>query len=195
MFLQKGAGGLNVSSVQMAQGNGGQQGGTLSMQGQVVSAGSLQNSIQQQHAVQPPSQQQTLLREQNTALSQVRQAKRFSFCLSLTRWINSLAVFVIDFSIQHAYVKDSGFVYFSLRGRHTRCSLNRIHCLHLSTTRWWSLSKVLLTWFKLPQAWRRILDPTLLLWQHLHRTVRLRLGVNLHLNLFVIFLHNENVIK
>lgn len=85
MFLQKGAGGLNVSSVQMAQGNGGQQGGTLSMQGQVVSAGSLQNSIQQQHAVQPPSQQQTLLREQNAALSQVRQAKRFSFCLSLTR--------------------------------------------------------------------------------------------------------------
>uniref|UniRef100_A0A3P8Q1D2 Circadian locomoter output cycles protein kaput n=1 Tax=Astatotilapia calliptera TaxID=8154 RepID=A0A3P8Q1D2_ASTCA len=70
MFLQKGPGGLNVSSVQMAQGNGGQQGGTLSMQGQVVSAGSLQNSIQQQHAVQPPSQQQTLLREQNTALSQ-----------------------------------------------------------------------------------------------------------------------------
>uniref|UniRef100_A0A669CH05 Circadian locomoter output cycles protein kaput n=1 Tax=Oreochromis niloticus TaxID=8128 RepID=A0A669CH05_ORENI len=77
MFLQKGAGGLNVSSAQMAQGNGGQQGGTLSMQGQVVSAGSLQNSIQQQHAVQPPSQQQTLLREQSTALSQVRQAKRF----------------------------------------------------------------------------------------------------------------------
>uniref|UniRef100_A0AAX7VR61 Circadian locomoter output cycles protein kaput n=1 Tax=Astatotilapia calliptera TaxID=8154 RepID=A0AAX7VR61_ASTCA len=93
--LQKGPGGLNVSSVQMAQGNGGQQGGTLSMQGQVVSAGSLQNSIQQQHAVQPPSQQQTLLREQNTALSQVRQAKR-------------LAVFVIDFSIQHARVIDSG---------------------------------------------------------------------------------------
>uniref|UniRef100_A0A669BTT0 Circadian locomoter output cycles protein kaput n=1 Tax=Oreochromis niloticus TaxID=8128 RepID=A0A669BTT0_ORENI len=85
MFLQKGAGGLNVSSAQMAQGNGGQQGGTLSMQGQVVSAGSLQNSIQQQHAVQPPSQQQTLLREQSTALSQVRQAKRFPFCLSLTR--------------------------------------------------------------------------------------------------------------
>lgn len=174
MFLQKGPGGLNVSSVQMAQGNGGQQGGTLSMQGQVVSAGSLQNSIQQQHAVQPPSQQQTLLREQNTALSQVRQAKRFSFCLSLTRWIHSLAVFVIDFSIQHARVIDSSSVYFSLRGRRTQCSLNRIHCLHLSTTRWWSLSKVLLTWFSLPQAWRRILDPTLLLWQHLHRTVRLR---------------------
>uniref|UniRef100_A0A3Q0T5F8 Clock circadian regulator a n=1 Tax=Amphilophus citrinellus TaxID=61819 RepID=A0A3Q0T5F8_AMPCI len=70
MFVQKGAGGLNVSSVQMAQGNAGQQGGTLSMQGQVVSAGSLQNSLQQQHAVQPQSQQQTLLQEQSTALSQ-----------------------------------------------------------------------------------------------------------------------------
>uniref|UniRef100_A0A8C4GS79 Circadian locomoter output cycles protein kaput n=1 Tax=Dicentrarchus labrax TaxID=13489 RepID=A0A8C4GS79_DICLA len=67
MFLQKGAGGLNLSSVQMAQGNAVQQGGTLSMQGQVVSAGPLQNSIQQQHAVQPQSQQQTLLREQSTA--------------------------------------------------------------------------------------------------------------------------------
>uniref|UniRef100_A0A8C4GRJ6 Circadian locomoter output cycles protein kaput n=1 Tax=Dicentrarchus labrax TaxID=13489 RepID=A0A8C4GRJ6_DICLA len=75
MFLQKGAGGLNLSSVQMAQGNAVQQGGTLSMQGQVVSAGPLQNSIQQQHAVQPQSQQQTLLREQSTALSQVRQTK------------------------------------------------------------------------------------------------------------------------
>ncbi|TMS20660.1 Circadian locomoter output cycles protein kaput [Larimichthys crocea] len=70
MFLQKGAAGLNLSSVQMAQGNAVQQGGTLSMQGQVVSAGPLQNSIQQQHAVQPQSQQQTLLREQSTALSQ-----------------------------------------------------------------------------------------------------------------------------
>lgn len=75
MFLQKGAGGLNLNSVQMAQGNAVQQGGTLSMQGQVVSAGPLQNSIQQQHAVQPQPQQQTLLREQSTALSQVRQAK------------------------------------------------------------------------------------------------------------------------
>uniref|UniRef100_A0A3B4VL88 Circadian locomoter output cycles protein kaput n=1 Tax=Seriola dumerili TaxID=41447 RepID=A0A3B4VL88_SERDU len=70
MFLQKGAGGLNLSSVQMAQGNAMQQGGTLSMQGQVVSAGPLQNNIQQQHAVQPQPQQQTLLREQSTALSQ-----------------------------------------------------------------------------------------------------------------------------
>uniref|UniRef100_A0AAQ6A643 Circadian locomoter output cycles protein kaput n=1 Tax=Amphiprion ocellaris TaxID=80972 RepID=A0AAQ6A643_AMPOC len=57
MFLQKGAGGLNISSVQMAQGTTVQQGGTLTMQGQVVSAGPLQNSIQQQHTVQPQSQQ------------------------------------------------------------------------------------------------------------------------------------------
>ncbi|XP_022058714.2 circadian locomoter output cycles protein kaput isoform X1 [Acanthochromis polyacanthus] len=70
MFLQKGAGGLNISSVQMAQGTTVQQGGTLTMQGQVVSAGPLQNSIQQQHTVQPQSQQQTLLRDQSTALSQ-----------------------------------------------------------------------------------------------------------------------------
>uniref|UniRef100_A0A3Q3MN76 Circadian locomoter output cycles protein kaput n=1 Tax=Mastacembelus armatus TaxID=205130 RepID=A0A3Q3MN76_9TELE len=70
MFLQKGAGGINLSSVQMAQGNAVHQGGMLSMQGQVVSAGPLQNSIPQQHAVQPQSQQQTLLREQSTALTQ-----------------------------------------------------------------------------------------------------------------------------
>ena len=69
MFVQKGAGGLNIGSVQMAPGSAVQQGGTLSLQGQVVSAGPMQNSIQQQHAVQP--QQQTLLREQSTALSQV----------------------------------------------------------------------------------------------------------------------------
>lgn len=75
MFLQKGTGGLNVNSVQMAQGNAVQQGGALSIQGQVVSTGPLQNSIPQQHAVQPQSQQQTLLREQSTALSQVRQAE------------------------------------------------------------------------------------------------------------------------
>lgn len=134
MFVQKGAGGLNVSSVQMAQGNAGQQGGALSMQGQVVSAGALQNSLQQQHAVQPSSQQQTLLQEQSTALSQVRQAKWFFFRLSLTHSICSLALFVIDFSVQYARVTDSGSVYFSLRGRRTLCSLNRTHCLHLSTT-------------------------------------------------------------
>ncbi|XP_068581434.1 circadian locomoter output cycles protein kaput isoform X2 [Cebidichthys violaceus] len=68
MFLPKAAGGLSLGSVQMAQGNVVQQGGTLSMQGQVVSAGPLQNSIQQQHGIQP--QQQTLLRDQSTALSQ-----------------------------------------------------------------------------------------------------------------------------
>lgn len=71
MILPEGAAGLNLSSVQMAQGNAVQQGATLSMQGQVVSAGTLQNSIQQQHPVQPQSQQQSLLREQSTALSQV----------------------------------------------------------------------------------------------------------------------------
>ncbi|XP_067368321.1 circadian locomoter output cycles protein kaput isoform X3 [Channa argus] len=65
--VQKGTGGLNVSSVQMAQGSAVQQGGTLSMQGQVLSAGPLQNNMPQQHA---QSQQQTLLREQSTALSQ-----------------------------------------------------------------------------------------------------------------------------
>lgn len=75
MFLQKGTGGLNVNSVQMAQGNAVQQGGVLSMQGQVVSTGPLQNSIPQQHAVQPQSQQQTLMREQSTALSQVKQTE------------------------------------------------------------------------------------------------------------------------
>uniref|UniRef100_A0A665ULF0 Circadian locomoter output cycles protein kaput n=1 Tax=Echeneis naucrates TaxID=173247 RepID=A0A665ULF0_ECHNA len=67
MFLQKGAGGLNLSSVQMVQGNTLQQGGTLSMQDQVVSAGPLQNI--QQHVVQPQSQQQN----QSTALSQPQQ--------------------------------------------------------------------------------------------------------------------------
>uniref|UniRef100_A0A3Q3G7A7 Circadian locomoter output cycles protein kaput n=1 Tax=Labrus bergylta TaxID=56723 RepID=A0A3Q3G7A7_9LABR len=74
-FLQKGAGGgLNVSSVQLSQGNSVQQG--LSMQGQMVSAGPLQNNIQQHHPfqsqtqIQIQSQQQTLLLDQNTALSQ-----------------------------------------------------------------------------------------------------------------------------
>ncbi|CAG5862355.1 unnamed protein product [Menidia menidia] len=70
MFLQKGAGGLNLASVQMAQGSPEQQGGTLNMQGQVVAAGPLQSSIQQQQGIQPQSQPQTLLREQSTALSQ-----------------------------------------------------------------------------------------------------------------------------
>ncbi|AWP11221.1 Clock-1a protein [Scophthalmus maximus] len=69
MILQKGAGGLTVGSVQMAQGNVVQQGATLSMQGQVVSAGPLQNSIKQQHAVQPQSQQQTLSQCQRSSLT------------------------------------------------------------------------------------------------------------------------------
>ncbi|XP_074524257.1 circadian locomoter output cycles protein kaput isoform X6 [Halichoeres trimaculatus] len=70
MFLQKGATGLNVSSVQMTPGNSVQQGATLSMQGQVVSAGPLQNSIQQQHGVQTQAQTQTLIQDQNSALTQ-----------------------------------------------------------------------------------------------------------------------------
>lgn len=72
IFLQKGAEEVNLSSVQMSVGNSVQQGGMLGLHSQVVSAGPLQNSIQQQHAVQPLSQQHTLLREKNTALAQVR---------------------------------------------------------------------------------------------------------------------------
>nr|XP_020458972.1 circadian locomoter output cycles protein kaput-like isoform X2 [Monopterus albus] len=56
-------------NLQMTQGNAVQQGGTLSMQGQVVLAGTLQNSTPQQHTVQAQSQQQTLLQEQSAALS------------------------------------------------------------------------------------------------------------------------------
>lgn len=67
--LQKEDDGLNISSTQTPHGSVGQQGGTLSMQGQVVPAAALQNNIQQQ-VVQSQSQQQTLLREQSMALSQ-----------------------------------------------------------------------------------------------------------------------------
>ncbi|KAM4738732.1 circadian locomoter output cycles protein kaput isoform 2-T2 [Anableps anableps] len=70
MFQQKGDEGLNLSSAQTPHGSAGQQGGTLSMQGQAVPAAALQNNIQQQQAVQTQSQQQTLLRDQSTALSQ-----------------------------------------------------------------------------------------------------------------------------
>lgn len=77
MFLQKGASGLNLSSIQMAPANAAQQGATFNMQGQLVSPGPLQSTIQQQHAVQPQSQQQTLLRDQNSALTQVRRAASF----------------------------------------------------------------------------------------------------------------------
>lgn len=76
-------------------------------------------------------------------------------------------------------VPDCGSVCFSLSGCPSLCSLNKIHCLHLSTTQWWFHSKVLLMWFRLPLVWLRILDPVLLLWLHLHRTVQLRLGLHL----------------
>lgn len=67
MFLQKGSGGLNVSSVPMAQ-SGVQQG----MQGPVVSAGTILKNIQQQqqqHSVQPQTQQQQLSQTQRSSLT------------------------------------------------------------------------------------------------------------------------------
>lgn len=67
MFLQKGSGGLNVSSVPMAQ-SGVQQ----SMQGPVVSAGTILKNIQQQqqqHSVQPQTQQQQLSQTQRSSLT------------------------------------------------------------------------------------------------------------------------------
>lgn len=70
MFQQKEDDGLNISSAQTPHGSAGQQGGALSMQGQVVPAVALQNNIQQQ--VVPSQQQQILLSEQSMALSQVR---------------------------------------------------------------------------------------------------------------------------
>ncbi|CAB1332079.1 unnamed protein product, partial [Coregonus sp. 'balchen'] len=76
MFLQPGAGGLSLGSVQLAQGTTMQPGGALTMQGQVVSAGSLQGSTQQQHTVQQQPQQQAqpqqqnLLRDTSSVLSQ-----------------------------------------------------------------------------------------------------------------------------
>lgn len=78
MFLQKGATGLNLSSIQMAPANAVQQGATFNMQGQLVSPGPLQGAIQQQHAVQPQTQQQTLLRDQSSALAQVGRAPLFT---------------------------------------------------------------------------------------------------------------------
>uniref|UniRef100_A0A8C7PDJ1 Circadian locomoter output cycles protein kaput n=1 Tax=Oncorhynchus mykiss TaxID=8022 RepID=A0A8C7PDJ1_ONCMY len=65
MFLQQGAGGLSLSSVQLAQGTTMQPGGALNMQGQVVSAGNLQGSTQQQHTVQRQPQQQAQPQQQN----------------------------------------------------------------------------------------------------------------------------------
>uniref|UniRef100_A0A673VYG2 Circadian locomoter output cycles protein kaput n=1 Tax=Salmo trutta TaxID=8032 RepID=A0A673VYG2_SALTR len=76
MFLQQGAGGLSLSSVQLAQGTTMQPGGDLNMQGQVVSAGNLQGSTQQQHTVQrqpqlqAQPQQQNLLQDTSSVLSQ-----------------------------------------------------------------------------------------------------------------------------
>uniref|UniRef100_A0A8C8M451 Circadian locomoter output cycles protein kaput n=1 Tax=Oncorhynchus tshawytscha TaxID=74940 RepID=A0A8C8M451_ONCTS len=65
MFLQQGAGGLSLSSVQLAQGTTMQPGDALNMQGQVVSAGNLQGSTQQQHTVQRQPQQQAQPQQQN----------------------------------------------------------------------------------------------------------------------------------
>uniref|UniRef100_A0AAY4DDZ6 Clock circadian regulator a n=1 Tax=Denticeps clupeoides TaxID=299321 RepID=A0AAY4DDZ6_9TELE len=63
MFMPPGAAGLNLGSVQLAQGTAVQAGGALTMQGQVVTAGSLQSSLStghtaSQHAVQQQQQQQ-----------------------------------------------------------------------------------------------------------------------------------------
>ncbi|XP_051510573.1 circadian locomoter output cycles protein kaput-like isoform X2 [Myxocyprinus asiaticus] len=80
MFLQPGGGGLNLGSVQLTQGSSVQPGGALSMQGAVVSAGNLQSGLQsthtgtqhtvQQHPQQAPLQQQNLLRDQSSTLTQ-----------------------------------------------------------------------------------------------------------------------------
>ncbi|XP_030626700.1 circadian locomoter output cycles protein kaput [Chanos chanos] len=80
MFLQPGGGALNLGSVQLTPGTTVQPGNTLTMPGQVVPAGNLpsglasthtatQHSVQQQPQQAPP-QQQSLLREQSTALTQ-----------------------------------------------------------------------------------------------------------------------------
>uniref|UniRef100_A0A4W5PFG4 Circadian locomoter output cycles protein kaput n=1 Tax=Hucho hucho TaxID=62062 RepID=A0A4W5PFG4_9TELE len=76
MFLQPGASGLSLGSVQLAHGTTMQPGGALTMQGQVVSAGSLQGStpqqqtVQQQPQQQAQPQQQNLLRDTSSVLSQ-----------------------------------------------------------------------------------------------------------------------------
>ncbi len=84
MFLQPGASGLNLGSVQLTQGSSMQPGGALSMQGAVVPAGSLQSGLQSthtvtqhtvtQHSQQAPPQQQNLLRDKSSTLTQVRQS-------------------------------------------------------------------------------------------------------------------------
>lgn len=162
----------------MAPGNTVQQGGTR-MQGHLVSPGPLQNSIQQQQSVQPQSQQQTLLREENTALTQVRKTK--SFFHQHIPLSNTLMCFIfcsIMFPVFYRCCQFSRSVYFSPSGQLSLCSLSKVHCLHLTTTQWWSLSKVLLMWSRLPPVWLRILGPTLLLLLHLHKTVQLRLGLH-----------------
>uniref|UniRef100_A0A672MCM5 Circadian locomoter output cycles protein kaput n=1 Tax=Sinocyclocheilus grahami TaxID=75366 RepID=A0A672MCM5_SINGR len=77
MFLQPGGGGLNLGSVQLTQGSSVQPGGALSMQGAVVPAGSLQSGLQSTHTAtqhtvtqQAPPQQQNLLRDQSSTLTQ-----------------------------------------------------------------------------------------------------------------------------
>lgn len=67
-------------------------------------------------------------------------------------------------------------VFFSLSAHPSHCSLNKISLL-LSTTPWWSRSKMLLTWCRSPPAWPRILDPTPPPWLPLHGTTQLRLGL------------------
>lgn len=122
MFLQKGNEELNLNSTQMGHGNAVQQGGTLNMQGQVRSAGPLQNSIKQQHAVQPQSQQQALL-EQSTALSQVG-----SLFISAVLLLDTLNRLELNLSDSVFFFSPSLSAYLSI------CSLNKIHCLCPSTT-------------------------------------------------------------
>uniref|UniRef100_A0A672KSS2 Circadian locomoter output cycles protein kaput-like n=1 Tax=Sinocyclocheilus grahami TaxID=75366 RepID=A0A672KSS2_SINGR len=76
MFLQPGGGGLNLGSVQLTQGSSVQSAGSLSMQGAVVPTGSLQSThtgtqhTVTQHPQQAPPQQQNLLRDQSSNLTQ-----------------------------------------------------------------------------------------------------------------------------
>uniref|UniRef100_A0A8C2Q9E6 Circadian locomoter output cycles protein kaput n=1 Tax=Cyprinus carpio TaxID=7962 RepID=A0A8C2Q9E6_CYPCA len=80
MFLQPGGSSLNLGSVQLTQGSSVQSGGSLSMQGAVVPTGSLQSGLQSthtgtqhtvtQHPQQAPPQQQNLLRDQSSNLTQ-----------------------------------------------------------------------------------------------------------------------------
>ncbi|KTF90265.1 hypothetical protein cypCar_00022405 [Cyprinus carpio] len=76
MFLQPGGSSLNLGSVQLTQGSSVQSGGSLSMQGAVVPTGSLQSThtgtqhTVTQHPQQAPPQQQNLLRDQSSNLTQ-----------------------------------------------------------------------------------------------------------------------------